>query len=319
MIDVIPFRRIFLSDAVLRVAEVPDHLLEPLGRLPPVLSEEADHELVVMLASEVLGRQILPDWAGSQTRYLILADIPEPALMRIPSILAVHKPDQRIHVTRDVRSLTRLLIALHREDVWEGIVDAYTLDHCLIVVLGDMSMREFPQEKLPRVSALDAEAFSDFEIDESGSYLYWATVDAHIGASQMLQAVDPMYLADIEIERYALQKLSLALLDMREDRALRQSDISDLSERHVRRLEKEEVRLTLEAAEKYARAFGQTLSDFLDELSRRIGALAEPHARGDLETVPDTAASDAGSRAHGEAKPRGGRSGHQASRHAASR
>ena len=99
----------------------------------------------------------------------------------------------------------------------------------------------------------------------------------------MLQAADPMHLADVEIRRYEMENVSQALLDMRNDRHLKQTEIPGLSERHVRRLEHEEARLTVEAATRFAGAFGLTLSGFLDELSERItalrGAVVESDAR----------------------------------------
>ena len=104
-----------------------------------------------------------------------------------------------------------------------------------------------------------------------------------MGPSQMLQAVDPMYLSDVEIRRYQMENVSQALLDMRNDRHLKQTEIPGLSERHVRRLENEEARLTVEAATSFAGAFGLTLPGFLDELSERItalrGAVVESDAR----------------------------------------
>ena len=94
-----------------------------------------------------------------------------------------------------------------------------------------------------------------------------------MGPSQMLQAVDPMYLSDVEICRYEMESVSGVLLAMRNGRQLKQTEIPGLSERHVRRLEKENVRLTVDAATKFASAFELTLSAFLDELSERISAL----------------------------------------------
>ena len=142
-----------------------------------------------------------------------------------------------------------------------------------MVVLGDMSVREFPIERLPQVGRFEPAALSHFVIDSAGSYLYWPDRDVHMGPSQMLQAVDPMYLADVEIRRYEMEKISLALLDMRNDLQLKQTEILGLSERHVRRLEREETRLTVDAASTFASAFGLTLSEFLDELSERITVL----------------------------------------------
>ena len=224
------------------------------------------------LASELMGRDRLrlPDWVDTDTRYLVVLDVPEQAVLRLASTLRLHKPDQRLQVCRDPSVVKRLVIALKRPAPWEGILDAYVLKDSLVVVLGDMSVRKFPLGRLPKVRRFEPAVVSRFEIDSSGSYLHWPDRDVHMGPSQMLQAVDPMHLADVEIRRYEMENVSQALFDMRHDRQLKQTEIPGLSERHVRRLEKEEIRLTVEAANRFARALELTLSEFLDELSERI-------------------------------------------------
>lgn len=247
-------------------------LANQLSRSAPT---DAEASLVVGLASELMDpdRIKLPDWVDTETRYLVVLDVPEPAVLRLASTLRLHKPDQRLRVSRDPLVVKRLVIAVTRPAPWEGILDAYVLEDSLVVVLGDMSVREFPIRSLPKVGRLEREEFRRFEIDSAGSYLYWPCRDVHLGPSQMLQAVDPMYLAEVEIRRYEMARVSLALLDMRNDRRLKQAEIPGLSERHVRRLEKERARLTVEAATRFAGAFGLTVSEFLDELSERITAL----------------------------------------------
>ncbi len=247
-------------------------LANQLSRSAPT---DAEASLVVGLASELMDpdRIKLPDWVDTETRYLVVLDVPEPAVLRLASTLRLHKPDQRLRVSRDPLVVKRLVIAVTRPAPWEGILDAYVLEDSLVVVLGDMSVREFPIRSLPKVGRLEREEFRRFEIDSAGSYLYWPCRDVHLGPSQMLQAVDPMYLAEVEIRRYEMARVSLALLDMRKDRQLKQTEIPGLSERHVRRLEKERARLTVEAATRFAGAFGLTVSEFLDELSERITAL----------------------------------------------
>ena len=232
--------------------------------------------LVVARASELIdpGRVRLPKWVGTDTRYLVVLDVPEQAVPRLASRLRLHRPDQRLQVCRDPSVVKRMVIALKRPAPWEGILDAYVLQDSLVVVLGDMSVREFPIERLPQIKRFEPEVLKHFEIDSAGSYLYWPDREVHMGPSQMLQAVDPMHLADVEIRRYEMERVSLALLDMRKDRQLRQAEIPGLSERHVRRLEKEEVRLTVDAATRFASAFELTLPEFLDELSQRLTALA---------------------------------------------
>lgn len=231
--------------------------------------------LVVALASELIGpnRVTLPSWVNTETRYLVVLDVPEQAVLRLASTLRLHKPDRRLRVSRDPLVVKRLVIALTRPAPWEGILDAYVLEDSLVAILGDMSVREFPIGSLPRVGKLERGEFGRFEIDSAGSYLYWPCQDVHMGPSQMLQAVDPVFLAEMEISRYEMARVSLALLDMRNDRRLKQTEIPGLSERHVRRLEKERARLTVESASRLADAFGLTVSEFLDELSGRIAAL----------------------------------------------
>ena len=231
--------------------------------------------LVVARASELvrLDRVTLPDWVDTETRYLVVLDVPEQTVLRLASTLRLHKPDRRLQVCRDATVVKRLIIALTRPAPWEGILDAYVLDGFLMVVLGDMSVREFPIDRLPRVRRFEPAVVGRFVIDSAGSYLHWPDRDVHMGPSQMLQAVDPMYLSDVEIRRYQMENVSQVLLEMRNDRQLKQTDIPGLSGRHVRRLEKEAARLTVDAATKFARAFGMTLSGFLDELSERITAL----------------------------------------------
>jgi len=273
-----PFKRCSISDHALELAALHERLRSLANRIPERLDPEANQELVVATAREILDSPGLPDWVGLDTRYLVIVDVPEPAILRLPAALHLRKPEQRLHVTRDAQAVKRLVISFARDEPWQGILDAYVLEDRLVVVLGDFRIAEFPQDQLPSLSREAPSLLGDFELDPSGSYLHWPSVDVHLGASQLLQAVDPMYLADVEIERYARAKVSLALLEIREEEGLRQRDIEGLSERHVRRLEREEARLTPEAAGCYAATFGCSLPEFLTRLARKISELRDREA-----------------------------------------
>ena len=93
--------------------------------------------LVVARASELLGpeRFRLPKWVDTGTRYLVVSDVPEQAILRLASTLRLHKPDERLQVCRDPLVVKRLVIALTRPAPWEGILDAYILEESLVVVL----------------------------------------------------------------------------------------------------------------------------------------------------------------------------------------
>ena len=288
MSDARPFSHIAFCGTVTDC--LPDAGFRSLARQLSATSQAGPSpSLVVALASELMGRHRLrlPDWVDTDTRYLVVLDVPEQAVLRLASTLRLHKPDRRLQVCRDPSVVKRLVIALKRPAPWEGILDAYVFNDSLVVVLGDMSVWEFPVGRLPKVRRFEPAVVRRFVIDSSGSYLHWPDRDVHMGPSQMLQAVDPMHLADVGIRRYEMENVSQALLDMRHDRQLKQTEIPGLSERHVRRLEREEIRLTVEAASKFARAFGLTLSGFLDELSERITAL---NKRGTITMASGTTA-----------------------------
>ncbi|MQA91673.1 MAG: hypothetical protein GEU90_15855 [Gemmatimonas sp.] len=56
-------------------------------------------------------------------------------------------------------------------------------------------------DEVPSLREMDREERGCFELDEDGSFLDWSAADLHLGASQLLQAVDLSYLAGVEIRR----------------------------------------------------------------------------------------------------------------------
>src|SRR5215218_102748 len=91
--------------------------------------------LVAGFASEFLSgttADFPPVCGGPSTRYLAVIDVPEPALMRLPALLELRRPDYRLHVTRDIGVVRRLLVSSLREDPRLGVVDAYLLGDALV-------------------------------------------------------------------------------------------------------------------------------------------------------------------------------------------
>jgi hypothetical protein len=246
--------------------------------------------MVVVFASELVrGNAKLPEWSrDGATRFLLLLDVPEAVVPRALSTLDLRRPDQRLHQTRDEGAVQRFLVCSARRESKLGIVDAYLWDGMLNIVTGDLQSRSFPVDRIPVVSALTDEEREQFGIDPDGSYLHWPAGDVHLGVSQILQEADPMYLADVEIERYAQDHTGSALRRMREERGLRQADIAGLSDRQVRRVEEGISRLRVPTAEKFAAAFGMDLGTLLDGIARYAGEVRRERAGADRATgAPD--------------------------------
>lgn len=215
----------------------------------------------------------LPPGRNSSTRYLAVIDVPEPALMRLPGVLELRRPEYRLHVTRDVGVVRRLLVSSLRDDPRLGIVDAYVLGDSLVVLTGDFELRSFPIARVPALASIPSSERSAFEIDADGSYLYWPEPDLHLGVSQLLQAADPAYLIDIEIERNSNDFSGRALRSIREERGLRQADVPGLSERQVRRIEDGVSRLRPASARSLADALELTVAELLAQIGRRATEL----------------------------------------------
>jgi histone H3/H4 len=185
------------------------------------------------------------------------------------SAFDVRKPEHRMYITPDGMAVTRLLLAQFRDIALEGIVDGYVLGDELVLLLGDFSIRSIPVSRIPELRRMRGGEIENFELDHDGSFLYWPEHDLHLGVSQLLQAVDPSYLADIEIRRLpGSTAVGAAITRMREERGLRQGDIPGLSERQVRRIEKAISRLSGDAANRFAAAFQMEVVHFLEQVAR---------------------------------------------------
>lgn len=270
--------RWYFSAGVLAADSLTGELRRVASRLAKAEPDDpatgVDSGFVVSTASELLGRngRSLPIWSQDlETRYLIVVDVPVSAILELPSILRLRKPHLRMHVSEGFGSVRRLVVAQCREDPLHGIVDAYLVAGTLKVVVGDLSVRDFPVDDIDLLTCMDRSRIGDFKIDVDGSFLSWDADGIDVGVSQLLKEVDPSHFARLEIERLQHDRTGRAIAEIREECGLRQADIEGLSERQVRRIEKSVSRLTVDAAEKLSHALGTTLGDFLAEVARRAG------------------------------------------------
>lgn len=270
--ELVPTRSYF-SEMAWRT--VPRRLREgfQVVRASDLASDDDVIPCLFVFASEILAHAGagFPEWlSGTDTRYAVLrGDVPTTELPRIPTLLKLHKPDQRMHLTEDVGVVRRALVALLRDHPVEAILDAWTFQGRLTLLFADLGKRSFDPNRIPVLRGMKPRDLAGFRIDEDGSYLHWPGLDVHLGVSQILQATDSKYLAQVEIERNALDYTSWALEAWRREAGIRQADVEGMSERHVRRIEKGVSRLTVSAAERFASAFRITTREFLDELARR--------------------------------------------------
>jgi hypothetical protein len=109
------------------------------------------------------------------------------------------------------------------------------------------------------------------KIDEDGRFLYWPHADVHLGWQQFRQIADPAA-AVVARQKTAEfnRRYGAAIRLLREERALKQADISGLTARHLRSVEHGDQPASKAMLEALAKAHGMAIEDYLKELAKRV-------------------------------------------------
>jgi hypothetical protein len=215
------------------------------------------------------------------TVFVVFAgDLPSRAVADRVAWLNV-KDDERIHFVpgdgeKEQGYVERLLTAMDRADGDSRILDAWWEESTFVVVSparqGFRKLR-VPIEKVPVLQGLSKEDQAAFEIDEDGTFIYWPSGDIHLGWEQFECAVDETAYLKAKQQTAGFNKAYGAAIEaLRKERNLRQSDIEGLTPRQVGRIESGQCRATLSALRKLAKAHDMSVSEYMEELSRRLSA-----------------------------------------------
>jgi hypothetical protein len=148
------------------------------------------------------------------------------------------------------------------------ILDAKIVGNSLHVISPDFRRLDVPIAKISELSVLDRVEWSNFEIDEDGSFLYWPKQDIHLGWEQLEQIVNPEALRKAKQKNLNFNiRFGEAVKKLREQAGLKRTEISALSEKQLRRIESGESRLTANASEALAKAHHCNPDEYLKKLS----------------------------------------------------
>ena len=122
-------------------------------------------------------------------------------------------------------------------------------------------------DSMPSLKRIPVAERGSFVVDEDGSYIHWPGPDIHLDLDAIRAAIDPDAHAQAEAAK-ALHnsRYGAAVAKLRLKMGLKQSQISGLSERQVRRIEKGEG-TTYEALRRLATAHRMDLESYLRELA----------------------------------------------------
>jgi hypothetical protein len=167
--------------------------------------------------------------------------------------------------------LERLVSTTEAGSEQERILDARIENGALHVVSPRFDRLDVPLKLIPDLKNANEAQFDNFEIDEDGSFIYWPGLDLHLGWRQLQQLINPGAALKAAQKSHDFNKhYGKAVQRVREAHGLSPSDIADLSEKQVGRIEKGECRLTSNAIDALAKAHGIARNEYMKKLAETV-------------------------------------------------
>lgn len=150
----------------------------------------------------------------------------------------------------------------------ELIADASIANDRLFATSCAMESFEVLFANIPAMkSVLDSDR-GNFEIDEDGSYLHWPGPDIHLDLDSIRVAIDPSARKQaFDSKAFRNLRYGKSIAQLRVEKGLKQSEITGLSERQVRRIERGESS-GYDSLSRMAAAHRMSLDQYLNELAR---------------------------------------------------
>jgi hypothetical protein len=176
-------------------------------------------------------------------------------------------------VHSDITIPRRVLTAWKYRAEKKLIANATVVDDRLMVISCEPEVLEVSFDELPSLRRVPKRDRAKFSISDDGSYLHWESLDIHLDIDAIRSATDPTWKDKCMVQRMAHDaRYGAAIAQLRRDFGLRQTDIPDLSDRQLRRIENGEAP-TAGALRALSSAHGMDLHKYL-------AALAEAAADG---------------------------------------
>jgi transcriptional regulator with XRE-family HTH domain len=169
------------------------------------------------------------------------------------------------------REALRRLIAARAAGAEDKLIASAALDGDELVVWSCEPRRyRVAVSAIPALAGMSADGISRFLISESGSRIHWDEGDVDLGIDAFRVHADAAFRTKKEREvRAEARRYAGAIRSLRQQRGLKQSQIRDLSEREVRRIESGEYMPQYASLEKLARAHGLSVDEYVAALASR--------------------------------------------------
>jgi hypothetical protein len=204
-------------------------------------------------------------------------DVPPEALPDRVMKLGLHDL-RHIHLSHkkllieQIRLVERWLSVLAGKNADHRIAEAWWDGDVLVVISPRFERLQISSSKIASLRGKERRDLDRFEVDEDGSYVYWPSLDVHLGWDQLAEAANPEAALKARQREHGFnQRYGATIRILREAQGLRQSDVPGLSSKQVGRIEKGDCRATHRALAQLAKAHGMTTLDYLNKLAVSVG------------------------------------------------
>ncbi len=129
---------------------------------------------------------------------------------------------------------------------------------------------EVPFDAISGLAKITVNERGEFEIAKDGSYIHWPKLDIHLDLDEIRCATDPQWRAEVAAQSIEYDtNFGKAVAALRKDLGLRQSDIENLSERQVGRIERGS-RPRLDSLKKLAKTHEMKINEYLEAIARKV-------------------------------------------------
>ncbi len=189
-------------------------------------------------------------------------------LALLPQLLAPLKHKQLLKIlipTSEPGIMERILFAWGINAQNTLIADAQVVGDRLVVLSCALEKIEIPFAATPVLSEIPERDRTDFRINDQGSFIHWPDRDLHLDLDSLRQMANPEAAAKLKAQTLKYDReYGQAIAQVRKNHGLKQSDITGLTDRHVRRIESGEMRPTAKALKSLACAHGMSVNAYLD-------------------------------------------------------
>jgi hypothetical protein len=150
------------------------------------------------------------------------------------------------------------------------IANASTTNDTLFLLSCSMKEYQIPFSALKTLKTLKPKERDQFQIANDGSYLHWPSSDVHLDLDAIRYATDREWRKKVDLQRTTHDtRFGAAVAALRKKHRLNQADIKGVSERQIRRIERDS-RPRARTLALMAKGHGLTLEAYLSKIAKRM-------------------------------------------------